>query len=567
MATISTTAEMISTDAVAGIQACAATLMGTAVVALRPNGEPLAPLTAVGPFYRAMAAYPAGMEFLTATAFHAARAAIKRRLPATAQQSGFSLVAFPLPSPNGGAALVAFTTSGVRPEMRAALAADLGLPPGALPGESEELNPSHVSATLRLLEQTLPLATVSRVAADPEARRDRIRSSAIKALFKAEDEAEVLRIVSETLAGLLHMDRAIPFVMGNTGWEPQLGVAYWEDTQAGPPALHLEGEHSATLQDGGMVTLPVPNRPKAGRVLVPLLFVTNREKVLLGVVALETVHTIGDKNGADSQLALEIGRLTALALHNARVATLDRTLARTLQVTLQSHFDREIFPDLIVEEFYQAAAQDSLVGGDFYDVFALPDGRVAVLVGDVAGRGLDSAIHTTLARYTLRAYALLTSDPAEILRLSNEALARFREFRDFLTVALVILDPAAGQLQYASAGHPPTFLFRRRADAIGSLDSTGTLLGMMPGLTWESHTHKWSPGDMLLLYTDGISEAHATGSVDMFETTRIRDIFAAHCRAAPRDVINAIFNAASDFSQGAMHDDCALLVVTQAETR
>jgi sigma-B regulation protein RsbU (phosphoserine phosphatase) len=244
---------------------------------------------------------------------------------------------------------------------------------------------------------------------------------------------------------------------------------------------------------------------------------------------------------------------------------LDRTLARTLQETLQSHFDPAVLPQLIVEAFYRPAAQDARVGGDFYDVFPLPDGRVVVLVGAVAGKGLDSAIHTTLARYTLRAYALLAPDPAEVLRLTNEALARFREFRDFLTVALVILDTKAGRLRYASAGHPPAFVYRSRADAIGALESTGTLLGMMPGITWESHAAKWGPGDKLLLYTDGISEAHTPGSVDMFETTRIRDLFARNRKARPREVMEAVYNAAEAFSDGIMHDDVAMLVVTQPE--
>lgn len=563
MATTKPPTDAITADAAVCIQECVATLLGTATALLRPNGEPLAPLAAAGGFYRALAAYPAGVEHLVAAAAPVAAQAVRRRLPVSGREKGLSVLAYPLPRANG-AALVAFTSSGVRPEMRAALAADLGLPPRALPQTDEPLNPSHIAATLRLLEQTLPLLGASGGSSDPEVRRDRVRSSAIKALFKAEDEADILRIVSETLAGLLHMDHATPYLFDGDAWWPEPGVAYWDD-DAEPPTLAPGADQMAALWRGEMVARAATERGRAGDAIVPLLFVTPREKELLGAVVLETAHWMGDHAGADTHLALEIGRLTALAMHNARVAMLDRTLARALQETLQSRFEAELAPGLVVEQFYQAAAQDSLVGGDFYDVFPLPGGRVAVLVGDVAGKGLEAAVHTTLARDTLRAYALIAADPAEILRLSNEALSRFPEFRDFLTVALVILEPAEGRLLYAGAGHPPAFLYRRSVDAVGALESTGTMLGMVPGLTWENRVCKWGPGDRLLLYTDGISEAHPANTVDMFETTRIRDVFAAHRRADPRLAVRAVFDAAHAFSEGAMHDDCALLVVAQKE--
>jgi serine phosphatase RsbU (regulator of sigma subunit) len=125
-----------------------------------------------------------------------------------------------------------------------------------------------------------------------------------------------------------------------------------------------------------------------------------------------------------------------------------------------------------------------------------------------------------------------------------------------------VLDPHNGRLCYASAGHPPAFLYRRGADAIGALDSTGTVLGVMPGEEWVSLTLKWAPGDALLLYTDGITEARPAGTEDLFEAERVRQVFFRHRKDPPDRILSNVFSAVQAYSGGALHDDCAMLLVS-----
>lgn len=556
MPTASTSPDIHSSEPLAGVQASAAGLLGTAAVVLRADGRPRWPLTAVGEGYRALAAYPAGMQWLLDAAAAPARTAVEGGRAATARHRGMGMAAFPVPG-SPPCALVVFTT--IVPDA-ALVAAELGIPAPPLPRRLSGPAAAKVTATLRFIEQALALAGGSDAprSADPETRRYRILYAASQTLARATDEDEVLRAAAESLTGILHMDHAVPFRYRAGEWRPGEGVSYWGEPLADAGPLLLDGFQESALLEGRIVA---DGGSTSRRLLVPVIF----QGALEAVIAVECAHSPRAPLSAEEDFALLVARQAALALRAARDAALQNTLARTLQETLQSHFDRTELPRTDVQEFYRPAAQDARVGGDFYDVFTLPGGRVAVLVGDVAGKGLESAIHTTLARYTLRSYALLSPDPAEVIRLSNEALARFREFKDFLTLAMVVLDPEAGRLSFASAGHCPVFLYRRRADAIGTLESTGTLLGMMPGISWDSESHKWEPGDAILLYTDGISEAHPPGSFDLFETTRIRDLFAARRHAPPQDILHTIFDAAHTYSDGVMHDDCAMLLVTHRE--
>jgi sigma-B regulation protein RsbU (phosphoserine phosphatase) len=566
MPTSAILSESPSLEPLAGVQASATALLGTAAVTIRADGRARLPLTADGDFYRALAVYPAGQEWLLKLAAEVARKAVERGRVAAARHRGMGLAAFPIPGEEP-AALVLFTTAGPDADVISLISSDLGLPNGTLPADVPRLDAARVTAALRFFEQTLVLAAGSSPmsAAEVETRRYRVLYAATQSLSRASSEADVLRCLAESLAGILHMDQAIPYTPDAEGWAAHDGVSYWGESVAASRPSFLSAEHEEALGEGQVVSVPSDGASRVRRLLVPVLFEAAGTRHLDAVIALESVHAPRPPLSIELDFALLAARQAALALRAARDAAVQNTLARKLQETLQSQFDRDALPSTNVQELYRPAAQDARVGGDFYDVFPLPDGRVVVVVGDVAGKGVDSAVHTTLARYTLRSYALTTPDPAEILRLTNEALARSREFKDFLTVAIVVLDPKAGRLTYASAGHCPTLLYRRRADAIGSLDSTGTLLGMMPGMKWTADTHKWAPGDALLMYTDGISEAHPPGRFDLFETTRIRDLFAANRHAPPEDVVNAIFQAASEFSEGVMHDDCAMLLVTHRD--
>lgn len=148
------------------------------------------------------------------------------------------------------------------------------------------------------------------------------------------------------------------------------------------------------------------------------------------------------------------------------------------------------------------------VGGDFYD-FALLDGRYLVLlIGDASGKGVSAAMFGMMARILLKAAASERADPGDCLALANRALAAENNALLFATAFLGVLDLSSGQLRYASAGHNPP-LIRRSAGGLEAMDQEcGLVLGAMDDSSYPTHEGRLAPGDMLLLYTDGVTEAH-----------------------------------------------------------
>ncbi|MET3982168.1 SpoIIE family protein phosphatase [Streptomyces sp. PvR034] len=153
---------------------------------------------------------------------------------------------------------------------------------------------------------------------------------------------------------------------------------------------------------------------------------------------------------------------------------------------------------------YRPAAQDYLVGGDWYDVLALPDGRVMLAVGDIAGHGIDAATSMVVLRNALRGLAVTGADPGALMAWLNEVTLGTRG-GPTATAVCAVYDPGTGSLRWAGAGHPPLLLLRDGRAAI--LEAPlNILLGAVAGVTYEEAELRLRPGDTLLLYTDGFVE-------------------------------------------------------------
>jgi serine phosphatase RsbU (regulator of sigma subunit) len=146
------------------------------------------------------------------------------------------------------------------------------------------------------------------------------------------------------------------------------------------------------------------------------------------------------------------------------------------------------------------------VGGDLYDVFALPDGRVMVVVGDVAGKGLGAALLVSSLLPLLRGLSGPCSDPAKLVERLDAVLFPVTEPVRYATLFVGVLDPATGKLEYVNAGHNPPYLVRA-AGAIEILAPTGMPVALVGEGTWTARSLTMAPGDLLALFTDGIPEA------------------------------------------------------------
>jgi PAS domain S-box-containing protein len=232
----------------------------------------------------------------------------------------------------------------------------------------------------------------------------------------------------------------------------------------------------------------------------------------LGTLTLAMSETERLFDDADVQLAVELGRRAGVAIDNARLYTERSEIAHTLQSKLLPERLPAI-PGGRVAARYLAAGELNEVGGDFYDVFPRGEGEWALVVGDVSGKGAGGAAVTALARYTLRAVCPEHHSPSAALRRLNAA-SLASAASDFITVALayVARAPEGGlRVRVALAGHPLPLV--RRADGrIERVGAPGTLVGAFrdPGLYDREAT--LAPGDVLLLFTDGVTEAGPPGA-------------------------------------------------------
>ncbi len=222
-------------------------------------------------------------------------------------------------------------------------------------------------------------------------------------------------------------------------------------------------------------------------------------------------------------------------------------------------------PRLSGWEFSVALTPVWQTSGDFYDFLALDDHRLGVLVADVADKGSGAAMYMTLACTLLRTYAQeYPDDPARVLEAANQRLLADTASDGFVTVFYGVLDPATGALTYANAGHNPGFLVRPQTGETLELERTGVPLGMIRDRQWTQVTVTVRPGNRLVLYTDGISEA-ANVAHDQFGPERIVSLAEAYAGDNAHHIRDALIAAVRTFVGGAVQGDDMTLMVAVRE--
>ena len=232
-----------------------------------------------------------------------------------------------------------------------------------------------------------------------------------------------------------------------------------------------------------------------------------RDRVL-GVISFVSAESGRRFTDADLRLAEDLALRAATAVENARLYRARTKIAHTLQASLLPPLLPEV-PGVEAGALYRPAGEEHEVGGDFYDLFATTENHWFAVIGDVCGKGAEAAAVTALARYTIRAAAAQNDSPAAILRWVNEAMLREDSSR-FCTIAVAHLDRSAAttRLTVAVGGHPAPIVLR----ADGSVETAGaggTLIGLVDDPRLAETTTELAPGDAVLLYTDGVTEADA----------------------------------------------------------
>ena len=215
-------------------------------------------------------------------------------------------------------------------------------------------------------------------------------------------------------------------------------------------------------------------------------------------------------------------RVAQLVREQADEAAERERLAQELRVAtlIQQQFLPRQLPELPqwqVAAFYGPARA---VGGDFYDFVEMPDGRIGIAVGDVTDKGVPAALVMARTHSILRAEASRSSSPGEILSRANDLLVPEMPAKMFVTCLFAVLDPATGHIVLANAGHNLPFV--RSGDTVTEIRATGMPLGLMPGIRYEETEDELGPDSNILLYSDGLIEAH-DGGREMFGFDRLRE--------------------------------------------
>lgn len=234
-----------------------------------------------------------------------------------------------------------------------------------------------------------------------------------------------------------------------------------------------------------------------------------------------------------------------------------RLLVHTLQQTLIPPQPPQI-PGLELAAAYRPAGDGDEVGGDFYDVFQIGPGDWVVTVGDVRGKGVEAAVVTALARYTIRAAAVSQERPSQVLAVLNQVLFRHETDR-FCTVAVVRLkQQAENWVATISCGGHPLPLLARPGGAAEEAGIPALLLGEFEEVWFHDHQVRLQPGEMLVLYTDGVTEARS--EKDFYGEERLEQLVSAGAESARR-MTEAVLSDVLNFQSGNPRDDIVLVTV------
>ena len=301
--------------------------------------------------------------------------------------------------------------------------------------------------------------------------------------------------------------------------------------------------------------------------------------ILLSARAGDEARVEGLEAGADDylvkpfsarELLARVG--THLELARARSAAYDheRHIAVTLQRALLAVPPPDAFPGLELRTEYEAALDDADVGGDFLDAFALPDSRVALVVGDVSGKGLEAAAHTAEIKYALRAFLREYPSPGIALTRLNGVLCDARALdhdphEGFICLALAVLDMHTGDALFATAGAEPPLIVRREGNT-EAVPSRGTPLVVSPKAEYEAAQARLEPGDLLLMVTDGITEARQGRAFFGYDGLT-QSAQQAQKRETLAQMTQAILCDARSFGGGQFRDDVCLLLARRSLTK
>jgi phosphoserine phosphatase RsbU/P len=307
------------------------------------------------------------------------------------------------------------------------------------------------------------------------------------------------------------------------------------------------GARMSIVQDQIRSMLAVPLQTKNG---------------VIGLIYLDSPFLIREFTKDDLSVLTVMSNIAAVRIETARLAELEQSeKLRAQEMQHAAMIQRSIlpgnfppFPDRREFQLHAAMTPARGVGGDLFDFFLLDEHHLAFAVGDVSGKGVPAALFMAVARTLLRATAPHRLSPSECLNYMNAALADQNTSGMFVTFFYGVLDTRTGDLAFTNAGHNPPYVFTRSGELRGLDNKGGPMLGLFPDLKYESAEARLQPGDAILVYTDGVTEARNTDD-QFFNEQRLEDYIKANATQPVEQFVNGLHQCVQQFAMGAPQAD------------
>jgi phosphoserine phosphatase RsbU/P len=402
------------------------------------------------------------------------------------------------------------------------------------------------------------------------------------------EKRPLLERVATKIAESLHIPRVAVLLAEGSFFRPAFAIGFQAPLEvnlsdsgatvsrlkreAGPERVYFDDENSWVNNSA----LSEDERRNLASLQPQLLLPLMTKQNLLGIISLGEKRSEAPYSGTDLRLLKSVASQTALALSNAELTSaiaieIGRREKLNREIEIAREVQERLFPQRLPEIAgldYSGRCRTALgVGGDYYDFLALPDGKLGVALGDVSGKGIAAALTMASLQASLRADAMRAgNDLAGLITRVNAMLYDASTEDRYATLFYAQYDPATRRLRYVNAGHCPPVLLRSAAKhgAVERLDQAGGMVvGLLPECAYEQAELSLAPGDLLVIYTDGFSEAMNPDLTEWGEQ-RLTEAITA-CNGFPaRDSITRIMQAADAFAAGAPQSDDMTLVILRA---
>jgi serine phosphatase RsbU (regulator of sigma subunit) len=290
---------------------------------------------------------------------------------------------------------------------------------------------------------------------------------------------------------------------------------------------------------------------------------------VIGLLYVDSPQLTREFTGDDLNLLTVMANVAGLRIERERLVDIEqaeRLMAAELEQAAE--IQRQLLPaeapvvaglDLAG---YNAACRT--VGGDYYDFLTYPDGRIGIVIADVAGKGMPAALVVASLQAKVQALADTPGDTAAMVGRLNRGMAATCPRNRFVTLFFAVLDPLTGELAYSNAGHNPPFVVRPNGE-IALLEGGGPPLGILPAMRYEEQHWKLEPGDVLLMYSDGVTEAFSPEGEEFDE--RVKDVVAGKRSEPAAAIVRAVHEAVATWTAGQpATDDITVVAVRRTAT-